>query len=205
MRFCSKVAIVLFTGVAAVGLVIGQQPGGGKGKGGFGAFGGGGNTNPATLLIRPDVQKELNVTDEQLKKVPDAVLKGLAEVLNADQAKRLKQIYLQQRGAQALTDASVQSALKMTDDQKDNVKTIVADSEKEIREVLKELQGGGGNFQGIGEKLTTLRKEAQDKTMGVLNADQKAAWKEMLGEEFKMQQGFGGGGFKGKKKKKDAE
>jgi hypothetical protein len=201
MRVYTKMALALGTGIAAVGLVIGQQPGG-FGKGGFGAFGKGAGSDPALLLNRADVKKELNVSDEQLKKVPDAVLKALGDVLTPDQLKRLKQINLQVRGAQALNDPNVQTALKMTDEQKDSLKTILSDFEKEIREVAAEAKGGG-NFQGVQEKMTTLRKETQEKAMGVLNSDQKKAWKEMVGEEFKMEQGFGGGfgGKKGKKKK----
>src|SRR2546429_6551668 len=83
MRFSSKAAIVLWTGVAAVGLAIGQQPGG-KGFGG-GFAGGGQQQDPAALLRHAQVRKELKLTDEQLEKVPDAVMKGLADVLNADQ------------------------------------------------------------------------------------------------------------------------
>ncbi len=197
MRSYGKMAIALCTGVAAVGLVIGQQPGGFQ-RGGGGA----GGTDPAALLVRESVRKELKLTDEQLAKVPDAVLKALGEVLNPDQMKRLKEISLQQRGYKALTDAKIQTALKLTDEQKDSVKTIVTDSDKEIQEIAKEARGGGGaNFKGMFEKVGTLRKEAQEKALGVLNADQKKMWKEMTGEEFKMEprQGFGGG-KKGKKK-----
>jgi hypothetical protein len=200
MRFSGKVAIVLCTGVAAVGLAIGQQPGGGRfGGGGFGGPGGGGQ-DPAALLRRPDVKKELKLTDEQLEKVPGAVLKALAEVLNPDQLKRLNQIDLQVKGYRALSEAKVQMALKMTSEQKDSLKTITDDFNKEVQEARKEAQGS--NFQGMMEKMTTLRKEAQEKSMGVLNADQKGAWQEMIGEEFKMElQGGGGRGGKGKGKK----
>jgi hypothetical protein len=209
MRFSGKVAIVLFTGIAAVGLAIGQQPGGGRfGGGGFGGFGGGGLQDPSLLIQNPSVRKELSLTDEQAAKVPEAVLKGIAEVLTPEQMKRFNQIVLQRKGYRALSEAKVQMALHMTAEQKDTVKTVLADSDKERREVMQEAQGGGGGFQGIREKLTAINKEAQDKTMGVLNAKQKAAWQEMLGEEFKMEMpGFGGGGggkgFKGKKKKND--
>ena len=194
MRSYGKLAIALCTGVAAVGLVVGQQPGGGFQRGG-----GAGATDPAALLRSEGVRKELKLTDEQLAKVPDAVLKALAEVLNPDQMKRLKEITLQVRGYKALTDAKVQTALKMTDEQKDSVKTIVADSDKEMKELF---SGGGG--KGNFEKVLTLRKEAQEKAMGVLNADQKKSWKEMTGEEFKMETPGFRGGKKGKKNKTDA-
>jgi hypothetical protein len=197
MRFSGKVAIVLCTGVAVVGLTMAQQPGGrGFGRGGFGM--GGQGMDPATLLRNPKVREELKVTDQQMEKVPEAVLKGLADVLSPEQMKRLKQIDLQVKGYKALNDARVQMALKMTSEQKDNVKTIIDDSDREMREVMKEAQGGGGGFGEAMQKVATLRKEAQDKAMGVLNADQKKEWHEMTGEEFKLD--FGGGGFrKGRK------
>ena len=53
-------------------------------------------------------------------------------------------------------------------------------------------------------QITELRKEGSEKVRNVLTPDQKKAWTEMIGEEFKFG-GFGAGGFKGKLKKKDAE
>jgi hypothetical protein len=195
MRSYGKMAIALCTGVAAVGLVVGQQPGGGFQRGGRA-----GATDPAALLQNESVRKELKLTDEQMQKVPDAVLKALGTVLEPAQLKRLKEITLQIRGYKALTDPNVQTALKLTDEQKDSVKTIVSDSDKEMQELVKEMRGGAGGKGGF-EKVLTLRKEAQEKAMGVLNANQKKEWKEMTGEEFKMEPQ--GGGFRGKKGKKN--
>lgn len=64
---------------------------------------------------------------------------------------------------------------------------------------------GGGGFGGAGganaEKLAAIDKEAADKVDLVLTADQRRAFKSMVGDEFKLEQkGFGGGG-KGKGKK----
>jgi len=205
MRLSGKVAIVLCTSVAAVGLALGQQGGGGRGGFGGGGFGGGGNQDPATLLRNPSVRKELKLTDEQMEKVPDAVLKALADVLNPEQMKRLRQIDFQIKGYKALNDSKVQMALKMSSEQKDTLKTIVEDSDKDMKELRKEAQGGGGG-QEMFAKMATIRKEAQEKALGVLNADQKRTWQELTGEEFKME-GFGGGkGGKGKgrKNKNDA-
>jgi hypothetical protein len=187
MRFYCRMAIVLCTAVAAVSLGVGQQPGGGLKKG----LGPGSVSNPASLFNIPEVREELKLTDEQLEKVPDAVLKGLAEVLSPAQLKRLKQINLQVRGADALTDRSVQKALKMTNDQVESVRTILADSRKEMTQLRREMSGAG-NIQAIGEKMMALRNEAREKAMGVLNPEQKRVWKDMTGEEFKLQMGPGG-------------
>jgi hypothetical protein len=202
MRAVGRSLAALAAAFVVVGLVGGQQPGGFGGKGGKGF---GGATLDAYALLRIDqVKKELGVTDEQVEKIPAAVLKALSGVLDDKQLTRLKQIELQQRGSQALIDPLVQKQLKITTEQSGSIKTIIEDSRKELAEIFKEAKGGG--FQGIQEKMAAARKETNEKVQGVLSADQKRAYKDMLGDEFKLEQkGFGGGG-KGKgKKKKDVE
>jgi hypothetical protein len=204
-----KMGIVLSSfiiGLVTVSIVTGQQeqqqPKKKFGGGGFGFGGKGGAMNSLTLINNEQVKKELDISQEQLDKVPDAIQKALADVLNDKQLKRLRQIDLQTRGVAAFSDAKVKKELKISDEQTESIKTIVDDSVKERQELFKEAQGG--NFQGIQEKMTALTKETQEKAQGVLTADQRKQWKQMIGEEFKLEnQGFGGGGF-GKKKKKDA-
>lgn len=192
--------LILFTsilGILAVGLATGQPfpfPGGG-----------GGDADPTMLLRNPGVRKELNLTDEQVAKIPEAVLKALEGVLEKDQMKRLRQIELQQRGSRAFADAKIQEALKLNEDQKDKIKTILEESAKEMRELFKGGKGGG-DFKAGFEKLNTLRKETNEKLTSVLTSEQRRDWKEMLGAEFKMERG-GFGGFRpgGKKKTDDKE
>ena len=57
----------------------------------------------------------------------------LAKVLTPDQLKRLMEIDLQQRDYEAFGDVSVQARLKLNKDQKDSIKTILGDSEKELK------------------------------------------------------------------------
>jgi hypothetical protein len=193
-------AVVLVAATMATG-----QQGGFGGFGGFGGgFGGPGGQDLAALLRIEQIKKELEITDEQMDKVPAAVSKALKEVLDEKQHKRLTQISLQLRGVRAFTDAEVQTQLKLTAEQKDNINTILEDSQKEIRELFKEAKGAGG-FQGLQEKSQAIQKETRDKVNGVLTADQRKAFRTMTGEEFKLEQkGFGG--FKGfGKKKKDTQ
>src|SRR5437762_12802682 len=111
MRELQKVMLTLCVTAVTVGAALGQGfP--------FGGGGGGGN-DPIALLRIAAVRKELKLTDEQFKKVPDAVWKALGDVLDADQQKRLRQIFLQQRGPNAFMDAKVQKELKLTDQQKE--------------------------------------------------------------------------------------
>jgi hypothetical protein len=210
MRWSAKLLIVALIGLAALELVIGGSSqaqfnfGGGKGKGGGNLF-----DNPVALLSNGAVKKELKLTDDQGPKVNDAIWKALADVLNEDQLKRLRQIDLQVREAAAFADPKVQTQLKLTDDQKDDIKTILADAEKAMGEAMKGAFGkGAGGPGGVNplESLQAMRREQKDKCIAVLTTPQKRQWAEMIGEEFKLDMGgFGGGAFgdpnKTKKKK----
>ncbi len=175
---------------------------GGKGKGGFGFGGGGGMTkDPIALLQREDVKKELDLSAEQTEKLPGilngAVMKAAATVLDDKQMKRFRQIDLQVRGNQAFVkDESLRKELKITDSQVKNIEEILANVRKEVEEIQKEAKESK-NFKGMMEKVTGVNKEAKEKVLGVLNADQKKQYKEIVGEEFKFEEKKG-------KKKNDA-
>jgi len=118
------------------------------------------------------------------KKMADANTKAVEEILKPDQLKRYKQIQLQQRGVNAFAEAEVQAALKLSDEQKEKLKTLQEDLRRDMAELRKE--GAGGNFQEIGKKIAARNKEAMTKTMETLNDDQKKAWKELTGEPFEL-------------------
>jgi hypothetical protein len=186
---CSALALLAFS-------VIGSQAQqGGKGFGGGFGFGGGvGKMDPVQLLNRKDVKKELELSEEQSDKLPGAVMKAIATVLNDKQMKRFRQIQLQAADTQAFVkDEDLRKELKITDSQTKDIDTILEDSKKELADVFKEAKGG--NFKEAFSKAEGIRKETKEKVLGVLNADQKKAYKQMLGDEFK----FETGGF-GKKK-----
>jgi hypothetical protein len=128
--------------------------------------------------------RELNQT------ISTETLAAVTEVLNPDQVKRLKQIELQRAGADAYVRSEVQTALKLTAEQKDKVKAIVDESNKQMQELRGGRgQGGQGNRGGFGanqEKITALRKETADKFVAVLTDDQKKEWKTLTGAEFTM-------------------
>jgi hypothetical protein len=189
----------------SVAIVEGQQEKK-KGTGGFGGFRQGPGQSLISLLNSKDVKTELDVTDDQMEKLPDEMMVAIGKVLNDKQFKRFKQIDLQNRKNNAFKDTIVQKQLKMTDEQKKNITSILADETKEIGDLRKE---GGGFGKGNNEKIETIRKDSKEKIYTVLSKDQRKAWRDMVGDEFKFtNQGFGGGfgGFgKGKNKKKDTD
>ena len=89
MRVIGQSLAALVGAFVVVSLVGGQQPGGGFGKGGFGGgFGGAAlQQDPVALLRLDQVKKELNVTDEQSDKIPEAVMKGLAAFLTTSKCR----------------------------------------------------------------------------------------------------------------------
>ncbi len=180
MRALSRMFVVMALTAAAfaASMVEGQppfQPGAGFGKKGNDYF---------SLIQNGQVKGELKITDEQLAKLPAAALKALAEVLDAKQLKRLKEMYLQTRGNPVYLEPDVKKDLKITDDQAKKIKDAIDTQTKELNELL---QGGGFDF----EKMQELQKTATDTVMGVLTADQKSAWSKMIGEPFELKGGFG--------------
>ena len=173
-----KVSIAVGVLLLAVTVGLGQGP-----FGGFGGFGG----NPSQLINNPQVQQELKLTPEQMKKVNAAVLKAINDNLEPDQAKRLKQIRLQVRGFRVFADTKVQDELKFTDEQKTTVKTAMSENAEKMKELFKEGLGKGG-FQ----KIQEINKETQAKVIAVLTDTQKDQFKEMVGAEFKLQMGMMG-------------
>ena len=111
--------------------------------------------------------------------------KELDSILKPDQIKRLKQIQLQQSGINAFTDPEVEKGLKLNNAQKEKIKTIAADAAAQRGELRQ--GGGGGDFQEMIKKMAAMQKENMERVMSVLDADQKQAWKELVGQPFEFQ------------------
>jgi hypothetical protein len=164
---------------------LGGGAGGRRGGGG----GGGGGGNNATPEERTAARKKTGEAED----------KALTDVLKSDQMKRLHQIAFQQRGMTVFQDETVQTTLKLNDEQKGKIKDINDDLVKATRDLL--MQGGGGGGGGGGgrgrggrgaanpetqTKLQGLRKEAMGNAVKVLNDDQKKSFKDLTGETFEI-------------------
>ena len=180
--------LVLALGVVAlVATPALAQRGRGRGQGGFGQ-----GNSIAQLAQNKSVQQEVKISDDQAKKITDALTKlredlkddyaklggrgrrggggdggnsatpeertaarkktGEAEtkavnaILDEKQQKRLQQIHVQQQGLTALQNEETQKTLKLTDEQKEKIKAIGDDLQKEMRGLF----GGGGGGGGRG-------------------------------------------------------
>lgn len=199
MTLRRALASVAFGGVLAVS-VVAQPPGGGGGFGG-GMFQGRGGGDPAMMLMNKSVQAELKITEDEardiLQKYNEETTSLLAKVLEdkgkKDQARRLNQIRVQQLGFRAFSDEKVASTLKLTTDQKNEIKEIAEDLKKEVDSMRKDIGMDFSKMRDIMTKSASLQKDAVAKVSEMLNAEQKKAWKELVGAPFEMKSEFGGG------------
>jgi len=198
-----------------------QQPrrGGGGGRG-AGAGMGAGGMSQLGLLAQKSVQEELKLTADQVEKVTEAAKKQqaaraggadlsqeerakknqelakegdkvVADVLKPEQAKRLKQIQLQQEGARAFNNPEVTKALNITAEQKQKLKDIQDTASKERASIQQAARGG--DRQEAMKKMADLTKKTNTEAMALLTDDQKTKWKELTGEPFKGEIVPGGG------------
>ena len=175
--------------------------------------------SPASLIGQESVQKELKLTAEQTKKLADLADKmrekmqaafalegpqrgkklqelneendkAVAAILAPEQAKRLRQIVYQQQGAAALATADVAKELGLSGEQRERITAINDETAGKMRELLR---SGGPPDDATRAKAEELRRAGADKVLAALTDAQKAAWKELQGEPFKGQIGFGSG------------
>lgn len=142
---------------------------------------GGGQRNPQDMTA----EERQKMRDEMVKRTAE-MEKKIAEVLDAKQVARLKQIRLQVSGAMALMNEDVAKELKITEEQTGKMR----DAMREMRDAG---QGGGGDQAARAE----MREKMNAKVLEILTDDQKAQHKKMLGDAFdvsKLQMGGPGGG-----------
>jgi uncharacterized membrane-anchored protein YjiN (DUF445 family) len=131
---------------------------------------------------KPEEKAEIN------KKLAEGTTKLVGEILKPEQLKRGHQIQKQLMGVAVFADAEAQKTLKLTDEQKDDLKKLADDAGKDIREVFQ--SGGQGAFADPEKRAELMKKtaaittEAMEKATKMLKDDQKAALKEALGEKF---------------------
>ena len=100
------------------------------------------------------------------------------ELLTEEQRKRLLEIRIQVMGFQAAFDPEVQTALAVTDAQKESLKPLYSSYFQALMASVRDIRNAGG-AKG---KLDTEYKE---KVAKILTDDQNAKWKTLEGAPFK--------------------
>jgi hypothetical protein len=159
------------------------------------------SSRPATLARNASVQDDLKLTPEQRQQISEAststALSALMEALDAkvlgvlsdEQKARLKQLELQQLGLNALTREDIVKQLKLSEEQVTSVRKHVDEGSEANRsaviELLSQRTAGGPISEELNtkarEKSAEIRKQTEEKVMGVLNDEQKKSWQTKVG------------------------
>jgi Spy/CpxP family protein refolding chaperone len=110
----------------------------------------------------------------------------LKNTLTPEQCKRLNQIAMQVAGLLWVMRSDVAAELKLTDDQKQKIRTLHREAHKEAQEALRSNNGTVEE-----EKFRELRQTNRKRLMSVLTDEQKTKWREMAGEQFRGELHFG--------------
>lgn len=179
----------------------GGPPQSGSVRGGGSGFGGG----LAFLLGSDAVRKELNLSDDQMKKIQAALpqrpaqgqggsglsreemqaqfaeaQKKIEAVLTPTQKTRVRELQVQAMGLRAFTNEGLVKELGLSEDQVEK-----------IRGLLPQRRQGGEGGPGAGQNVTPeerqkQREEAMKKALEVLKPDQRARWEKLIGKPFKF-------------------
>jgi hypothetical protein len=127
--------------------------------------------------------------------------KAVASILTPAQVKRFRQINLQLQGLRSFFSPDFAKEMKATAEQMAQIKKIKEDADKE----KKELQKGAGASLTANEarkKMADINKKTDDRILVLLTPEQKVKWKDLIGEPFKGEIGFGPPGASKPKDKK---
>jgi hypothetical protein len=115
----------------------------------------------------------------------DGQEQALAKLLKPEQATRLKQIAVQQRGTAAFNDPDIAKGLGLTQEQKEKIRAIQDEARAwswaDFMAMSNEFNPQGKRF----EKFEESWKKTREQIMAVLTPEQTEKWKEMTGEPFK--------------------
>jgi hypothetical protein len=144
-----------------------------------------------------DMNTKQEDRDALRKTLNEGSEKIIKDIVKDDQLKRANQILIQAKGLQAFSDDNVVKALKLTDEQKDDIKKLSEDMQKDAADLFKDAGMDRTKLQEAFTKMTAMRKEATEKAVKMLKDDQKKAWKELTGEPFELKFQRPGGGAGG--------
>jgi hypothetical protein len=114
-------------------------------------------------------------------------LRGARDIMNDDQWKRYQQLSLQYGGFYSLTDPEVEKRLRLTDQQRINLREYMEWSDKQMQDINKV----GATNRDKGEALyRDYQKEYQSRFNKLLTTDQQKAWREMAGEPYNFAPAF---------------
>ncbi len=153
-----------------------------------------------SLLRVPKVQADLKMTEQQKVQVlalsmelrnPKELGKQLREILTPTQLQRLKQIRLQVEGPAAINSHETATALGLTREQRQKLKTIQQEVAERMRDIFRSMKDltvdeRRAKMPETLEKLQRFRTEATERALAVLTPEQRAKLDKMQGKKLNL-------------------
>jgi Spy/CpxP family protein refolding chaperone len=155
--------------------------------------GGGGNFRDFQNLSEEEREKRMEEGRQRMEEIGKKVEAALKANLTEDQLKRLKELRLQREDVASLDRAEVADDLKLSAEQKEKIKKLVADNRPRFGGPRGGNAGGGPPSR---EERQQRREKFRTDVMAVLTPEQKDAWAKLQGAKFEFpepERGQGGG------------
>ena len=114
-----------------------------------------------------------------------AALAKVEKTLSDDQKKRLEEIRIQLLGSRAVSDAAVQKALKVTDEQKKSLQAALQEDRTKQRELFGQREELGR--EGYTKKRNELQKKTGAAMLAALTDAQKSELEKLKGEKLSQE------------------
>jgi hypothetical protein len=150
----------------------------------------------ARLIQLPAVQKELNLSDDQVQELQElqtqpmhSTQDGLAEILRPGQLKRLKELALQKQGAEVFKMPQVIKELGFTPEQQEKFRELEQRAWAGKRQAFPEDLGSFSpeeREEGIGEskrKVGKVNQDFREGAIGLLPPEQGEKFDKMIGKK----------------------
>jgi Spy/CpxP family protein refolding chaperone len=211
----------ILVGIAACALMVLATPALAQrgGRGGFGTI------SKVQLLQSEQIQKELELADDQKAQVTKIaedsrnefqdVFASLRDLSQEERGKKLAEVRgkIDKKAEDVLLDhqktrlnelyIQVQGSAALSDAKvaealkiTDDQKSKIAAARDEMMQALRDARGDGGNFDR--EKTAQIRRDGETKVLAVLTADQKAQFEKMQGKKIEIDRQALGRGFGGR-------
>jgi hypothetical protein len=132
-----------------------------------------------------DIRKLLDLHHQALLTMD----KAMADVLTAEQLRRLAQIEVQAQGVRALMRSEIQRKLGMSDRQKGEMRSVYEAMEKEVRAVLEKPLKDRRQADEVARKVRKVHEDARERAEALLNEGQRKTWKDLVGAPFELKTG----------------
>lgn len=132
--------------------------------------------------------KKFREASQKLQKKTAEVNKTIKDSLTKEQSERLDQISLQRMGLRALSNKEIAAKLKITDEQKQKIVDVQAESQQKLIQLRQDVRNGNVERAKYRGKIQEINKETEKNTLEVLTKEQQAEFDKLKGEKFDFPQ-----------------